>query len=1127
MISTPTKPKTKPQTKPSNKPKTKPSNKPANKPKTKTAGKLVSKTGNEEKTRYVYTYNIIVLNPKNEYNGRITEIKSRTKMKVWDGQQKNWMTKTKPDGSNTVRLDEVTYQNIMLSQMHPDYEFSVCAIPKDSKLESQELLDDYENFSLDLAGGARKHGHFVFTRHIERPGTVGQFYFPEEKRNMGRINYGSISLSECKALFQLKDAKILVVADPELENNRPGKNYNNPWKVGDAHGKINEELLKVLLEGIIKTETEKTPVQFRLGIAGNEQKKGIWGKGTVAPIPAKDMQGYDLVLPESCFKTYKPSLGNNVFEIVNIAALGEAQEREAKGGTQIWTWFPIDIIEKEIMPGIRKECEKILETIDSKDVYKLIKLFRPIKEADENSELPDLVDKWFDDLILTWTNGNPEDPTDDDSDAHVPTLSLILENDQGKILERHPYVISSIKRSLKKRWTRLAINGAIRFSSYMAMPDDSLSDLTFSCKHLKTTEHITFRYPVRHWGDIQLWHNVGNGNGYNGVFFVSHVTFGGTGELNQEPYGQGGDFDGDYGNAIDSKKLPLISQRIKEWNDVNSPNYRKHPKLVKAPKSPIQDTLKQVALRSMDNLTGLVASQIMHAEAKGLSNIVIPDGSGRTVLEVLSQALQDEVDRFKNDLARDTKALSLVAEILTKGAPRPIWQSDYKSPAAYLNRPMKVGAEGEDDDTISYMIRQVNDYWKDAELPSPLGLGESKFRNLFGTNPIANGLVTQQQLDFARAGQLNYYKKLAEAIAASRISDDSIRKLMRDLKTQRQNLEEGLKARYSPVEASAKLWSWATAYWWVAHNERAGNSNSHPMGKAGLPFLLFPDIIAEQLSQMRYDFRIIALKYQKPPRIADEVPITQPREVILIGTYTLENRNISVLDPDNKGRVVMVNKLGWIALKLKYNNFVDNDNKIYASIKNSNIIDSKGNLVLDRLLEPGEYIYLKPDGSLQNRFETPHARMKKETKETDSVLIKILKNKTWINAGLTTVEDKGSIEIGQVLDATIISYKSERGGWSANTISVTVTGKSRKWFAIYPYQPQFIPNYGEYHDIRLYSQSTSFPFGTRDVVYADFGNGFLSVGVLALHCDAIPKGRTIRCHILFRPHLNEILFSPS
>ncbi|MEG3841420.1 hypothetical protein [Microcoleus sp. herbarium14] len=1095
----------------------------------------MSPTPEVPKERFIFTYNLIALGSA-AYGDRLIRIKSTSKFGVWNGKQRQWMHKTQPDGSSTARLSEAVYKNIMLSQLHPDTEFSICAIPTDSTVDRTERLDDYENFSLDLAGGSRKHGHFLFTRRKEEKGTVGQFYFPPEKSAMGRINYGSISLSESKALFCLDNAKILVVPDLKLTNNRPDDDYENEFGTGDAHGKINSSLLVELLDGIA-TDNDKVPVQFRLSIPGSESVRGIWGKGTIAPLPANKMNGYDLILPESCFKTFKPAMGPNSFDRINLAVLGEAQERKASGGTQIWSWFPIDIIEAEVIPPVRSECLKIVETINVGNIYDLIKLFKPERDLAELVDV-NLVDKWFNELREVWASGSPEDETDDHAEPYAPVLNLILENDKARILEKHPYVLDSIKRSLKKKWTRLAINGATHFNSYMAMPDDALPDMTFSCKHLRAGKHITFRYPVRHWGDIQIWDCVkkGGNDSYQGVFFVSHVTFGGTGELNEAPYGQGGDFDGDYGDAIAAGKLPLVAAEVQKWQD--DPDSYARPKVIKAPKSPIQDTLKQVALRSMDNLTGLVASQIMHAQAKGLTNIVIPDGSGRTVLEVLSQALQDEVDRFKNDLARDTKALALVGEILNEGAKKPLWQTDYKNREAYLNRLMNVGAETIDPDPISHMIREVNSHWKDVaeRLPKPLPLNSEKFRNLFGKNPIANNRVTQEQIDFARRQQAQYYRRLVEAIAISNKDENSaISRLMKHVKEVRKDLEDRLKkSQLSEDEAAQKLLSWATAYWWVAHNERP--TIDHALGKASFPFLLFPDIIAEQLLRERYDFSIYGFQHDDLPSIRERLPITQKTNAILLGTYDFVERRSSVPDPDSKGRPVMVNPAGAIALRLSGIDFVDNDGTVYAFIRDGQIFTLGNVLLLDRLLEPNQFVYLRKDGSLITSYQRPHQRVKQVIQKEDTIKVKVKNGLSWTSAGIAP-RNSSSIEYGQVINAEIISvFNQSKNIWSLSTVDVTVIGASHKWYVIipinsYPIPILFLP--GEY-EARLSVSVIQVPGknGTmvdRLLVSVLLGSILepMILGVLALNCEALTLGISVRARLRYTPSsFREILFSP-
>lgn len=1085
--------------------------------------------------RFVFTYNLIALGSAT-YGDRLIRIKSTSKFGVWNGKQKQWMYKTKPDSSPTARLNETVYKNIMLSQLHPDREFSICAIPTDSRVDNTTLLDDYENFSLDFAGGARKHGHFVFSRKSEKEkGTVGQFYFPPEKSNMGRINYGSISLSESKALFALDNAKILVVPDLKLTNNRPDEDYENPYGTGDAHGKINSELLVELLDGIA-TDNDKVPVQFRLSIPGSEQNKGIWGKGTVSPVAPNKMKGYDMILPESCFKTFKPAMGENNFRRVNLAVLGEAQDRTAAGGTQIWSWFPVDIIEKEVIPPTRAECLEIVDAVNSGNIYEIIKIFKPEKDLAELTDV-NLIDKWFNDLREIWAGGNPDDETDDHAEPYAPVLNLILENDKARILQRHPYVLGSVQRSLKKKWSRLAINGAIHFNSYMAMPDDSLEDLTFSCRHLKPGKHITFRYPVRHWGDIQLWNcvNKSDNDTYQGVMFISHVTFGGTGELNEAPYGQGGDFDGDYGDAIPAKKLPLITAEIEKWEA--NPSIYARPKVVKAPKSPIQDTLKQVALRSMDNLTGLVASQIMHAQAKGLANVVIPDGTGRTVLEVLSQALQDEVDRFKNDLARDTKALALVGEILNEGAKKPIWQTDYKSKEAYMDRSMHVGSNAIDRDPISHMIREVNSHWINVKnkLPEPLPTSSDIFRNLFGMNPIANKLTTQEQIDYARKQQGQYYQRLSQAIAVSNKDENSaISRLMKHVKEVRKDLEDRLKkSKLSEEEASAKLLSWATAYWWVAHNERP--VINHALGKGSFPFLLFPDIIAKQLLMGKYDFNIYGFQHDEPLGISNYLPITQKMKAKLLGVYAFSDRSLIEVDKDANGRIVMVNRAGWILLTLKDIDFVDNDRTVYAFTKDGKIYNMKGIVILNRLLDTHENLYLKPDGSLQTSYERAHARTKTRKMKAETLKINIQKGLDWINAGITKL-NSNSLEYGQVLECIIISATLQKGGFSLSSVNVSVVGQTAKWYIIYPtntYPVKISPN--EWKEVRLSLTSIEDKIDENNQSIPQFlVSGLfdknaepIELGILADYCPALTLGIAVRARVKYNPtQFREILFSP-
>ena len=389
--------------------------------------------------------------------------------------------------------------------------------------------------------------------------------------------------------------------------------------------------------------------------------------------------------------------------------------------------------------------------------------------------------------------------------------------------------------------------------------------------------------------------------------------------------------------------------------------------------------------------------------------------------------------------------------------------------------------------------------------------------------------------------QFRYYQRLRQAIAVSSKNESSaISKLMKQVKEVRKDLEYRLKkSQLSEVEASQIFLSWATAYWWVAHNERP--VINHALGKASFPFLLFPDLVAEQLLRERYDFNIYGFQHDEAPSILQFLPITKKTKAILLGTYSFKERYNSVLDPDSKGRIVMVNKAGWIALKLRDTvgersrtiDFIDNDRTVYAFVKDNKIFTIKGVLLVDRLLNPDEYLYLKPDGSLKTSYERPHARTKQVKEKQDTLSVKIKRGLNWINAGIA--KHTTSMDYGQVINAEIISHPLQKGGWSLATIDVTVTGESAKWYIISPTKayPAIIPP-GEWKDVRL--SLSPIQMYDKDGFTVDrlLVSGVfekdaepIELGILADQCPALTLGIAVRARVKYNPtQFREILFSP-
>ena len=105
-------------------------------------------------------------------------------------------------------------------------------------------------------------------------------------------------------------------------------------------------------------------------------------------------------------------------------------------------------------------------------------------------------------------------------------------------------------------------------------------------------EYIVFCNPMRHFGDCPLWinhHEVTYAKG-GGLMAASTKLM-----LNL-----GRDFDGDFVPLISSKEYPNLTEDLA--------NFSEPPQVKKLPKVSLVGTLQQVAVNSMNDSTGIVAS---------------------------------------------------------------------------------------------------------------------------------------------------------------------------------------------------------------------------------------------------------------------------------------------------------------------------------------------------------------------------------------------------------------------------------------------------------------------------------------------------------------------------------------
>ncbi|MFM1841969.1 MAG: hypothetical protein RLZZ490_705, partial [Cyanobacteriota bacterium] len=417
---------------------------------------------------------------------------------------------------------------------------------------------------------------------------------------------------------------------------------------------------------------------------------------------------------------------------------------------------------------------------------------------------------------------------------YVNTMIRIVQADRSGVLLLHPYVVRRVKERMQALWLNLAKSAGMRFFSLMTQPDEwfqryhvyqdgnIIGGKVFCAADFDEGEYIVFCNPMRHWGDVQLWQNK-----HEGLYTNSSGTMATTTELFLS---LGRDFDGDFVQLIKSSAYPAIAQAIKEFSD--------SPTVDKLPKVALSGSLQEIALRSMNDLTGVVASLLGRMRAANAENAVlmIPPGGEQKeakeyrIIDFLSQELQIAVDSLKSAYPNNTNGLDAVKAYLDDiGAEAP-WLKDFKDPDCYRERPCAVAADSPD--TVSRIVRLVNSFWRSPNLQS-----DTSPRNyeavLFGNVPHA-----PEQYEYALKHRADYRQRMGEAIAWKDSNEGSNRMIREVAEATKASKEKILNAQsrsgqsYSPE-------SWVSAYWKVAHQSETGD--------AGLVFMIFADEIVDKL----------------------------------------------------------------------------------------------------------------------------------------------------------------------------------------------------------------------------------------------------------------------------------------
>jgi hypothetical protein len=419
------------------------------------------------------------------------------------------------------------------------------------------------------------------------------------------------------------------------------------------------------------------PLQFRIA----SFKKWV-AKGTIAYNPELDDSGFDLVIPLSSLKGNKPELGNYREKLL-CGLVFEAEKRTAKAGWMFFQWFDFETLEKDkIISRLRAKCEKLVAAPNS--IQALAKELRiHQKEAEQERKQGDSIQ----------------------SEAeYINTAMEIIKYDLKDRLLLHPYLTSKVAERLQVVWLNLAKAAGVRFWSLMSQPDEyfkkyeitDANDKTifvekvFCVPSMEPGEYIVLCNPMGHWGDCQLWINRHEGTFANATNLMAAST--------KLMLNLGRDFDGDFVQLIASKEYLNLRNAIA--------NFDKPPSVEKLPKMALPGSLQEVAINSMNDRTGIVASLLGRARGAGAERIVlmIPPGGMQTepkemsIIDFLSQELQIAVDSLKSAYPNNDKGLQAVTEYLDSlpDAGKIPWLKDFKEKEVYLSRPCGVADDAID-----------------------------------------------------------------------------------------------------------------------------------------------------------------------------------------------------------------------------------------------------------------------------------------------------------------------------------------------------------------------------------------------------------------------------------------------
>jgi hypothetical protein len=259
------------------------------------------------------------------------------------------------------------------------------------------------------------------------------------------------------------------------------------------------------------------------------------------------------------------------------------------------------------------------------------------------------------------------------------------------------------------------------------------------------------------------------------------------------------------------------------------------PKVKKFPKVALTGSLQQIAINSMNDITGVVASLLGRARAIGAELIVldIPKEGEMRIIDFLSQELQIAVDSLKSAYPNNQDGLKVVKEFLDKSGADIQWLKDLKSDDCYFTRPCLVNNNLTD--TVTRIVSLVNSYYRQPNLKEDTIPMDYRFTlfSLVVSDAVQDAIALRER-DAYRA-------EMGAALAYKAANDDD--RLVKEVTAKfKASTEVIMRETLNPFRKPYPPKTWAAAYWRVNHLAKSGT--------AGLVFLLFCDEIIEELKKM-------------------------------------------------------------------------------------------------------------------------------------------------------------------------------------------------------------------------------------------------------------------------------------